>query len=103
MAHVAGGHWCEPIDKHTAVGVKNPPYPLLPKALEALDMAPQSMKKRERWRENWVGGGTSLIGASQGDFLAPKAQQIGTKAPSHCISIPEGMLVFFPLRHPTLA
>jgi len=47
MAHVAGGHWCEPIDKHTAVGAKDPPYPLLPKALEALDMAVETLKKRE--------------------------------------------------------
>jgi len=46
-AHVAGGHRCEPIGKHTVVGAKDPPYPpLLTKALEASDMAAQTMKKR---------------------------------------------------------
>ena len=66
-AHVAGGHRCEPIGKHTAIGAKDPPYPpLLTKALQASDMAAQTMKKRENdgegtdWRGNLVGEGPHL-------------------------------------------
>ena len=58
--HVAGGQRCEPIGKHTIVGAKAclTPPPLLTKALEASDMAAQTMKKRENdgegtdWRKN---------------------------------------------------
>jgi hypothetical protein len=51
-AHVATGHRCEPVHKHTAVGAKDLPYPLFTKVLEASDMAAGTLKKRERWRGN---------------------------------------------------
>jgi hypothetical protein len=50
MAYVAGGHRCEPIGKHTAVGAKDLPYPLLPKVLA------ETLKERERAMERELSG-----------------------------------------------
>jgi hypothetical protein len=58
--HVASGHRCGPVGKHTAVGAKDLPHPPPPltNALKASDMAAETLKKREsdgegtEWREN---------------------------------------------------
>jgi hypothetical protein len=52
MAYVAGGHRCEPIGKHTVVGAKDPPYPLLPKALAETLKERESDGEGTKWREN---------------------------------------------------